>query len=165
MTDDFSDPHLDAQLRTLRDQSLHLETPRAVEDVLLAALAHRHRPRWYRFAWPRWSAGVGLTGLAAMVFAAMLWLAAPTHTPPSQSIAGVDNGDNFIALDSAERIAREPAPRLVETDVSRIALASLGVPLSPDNAGELIRAQFLVSADGHPLALRLLPLANDPDKG
>lgn len=166
MIDDFPDPHLDAQLRALHEHTLALETPRAVEDALLAAFARQHRPRRFRrFAWPRWNPGFGLAGLAVMVFAFMLVLASPPRALPPQWTATVEGAEEFIALDSAEHIALEPAPRLVETDVSRIALASLGVPLSPDNAGDLVRAQFLVGADGHPLALRLLPLIAPPTRG
>ena len=65
-----------------------------------------------------------------------------------------DNGP-FIALDSAERIAAEPAPRLVAADVPRTSLAALGLPLTPENAGDSVRAEMLVAADGAPLALRL----------
>ena len=44
---------------------------------------------------------------------------------------------------------------MVEATVPRNALASLGVPVSPENAGDLVHAEMLVGHDGHPLALRL----------
>ena len=171
MTDHLPDAHLDAALTTLREQMLGVETPRAVEDTLLAAFKHQHqeKPRWtIRFALPRRGAGIGLAGLAAAVLAVMLVLSTPSHHPlPAQQMASADDGAEFIALDTAERIAEEPSPRLVETDIARTALAALGVPLSPENAGDLIRAQFLVSADGRPLALRLLTgnANHSPDRG
>lgn len=170
MTDLPPDARVDAALRTLREQTASLETPRAVEDALLAAFAQQHAPprRWYQ-AWrrPRWNAGIGLAGLAAAVLAVMLAVSVPAPMPPAQHTASVEDGGDFFALETAERIAMEPAPQLVETEVARTSLAGLGVPLSPDNAGDLVRAQFLVGADGHPLALRLLPVLSplQPDRG
>lgn len=175
MTDHVPQAQLDAALRTLRDQMQQVDTPRAVEDALLAAFARQHpppsptKPRWRRpWSVPAWGAGVGLAGLAGAVFTIMLVLATPSQRPaPAQVTASRDDGADFVALVSAEHIAEEPAPQLIETDVARTALAALGVPLSPDNAGEFVRAQFLVGADGHPLALRLLPAlsTSQPDRG
>ncbi len=47
---------------------------------------------------------------------------------------------------------------MLETEVPRTALAALGVPVSPENAGDSVRAELLVGADGSPLALRLIAL-------
>jgi hypothetical protein len=83
------------------------------------------------------------------------------HVPRQQSEAGIpligrdDNGAAFIALDSFERIEQDPAPRMLETTVPRTALAALGVPVSPENAGDMVHAEMVVGSDGHPLALRL----------
>jgi hypothetical protein len=44
---------------------------------------------------------------------------------------------------------------MVAADVPRASLAALGVPLTPENAGDSVRAEMLVAADGRPLALRL----------
>lgn len=44
---------------------------------------------------------------------------------------------------------------MVEATVPRATLASLGVPVSPENASDLVLAEMLVGADGRPLALRL----------
>jgi hypothetical protein len=44
---------------------------------------------------------------------------------------------------------------MIETEVPRMELASLGVPVTPENAGDSVLAEMLVSADGQPLALRL----------
>ena len=63
----------------------------------------------------------------------------------------------FIALQSLEQIALEPQPRLIETAVPRMWLASYGVPVSPEVAGDSLRAEMLVSANGQPLAMRFLP--------
>jgi hypothetical protein len=172
MTEQFQDPQLDAALRTLREHTAPLATPRAVEDALLAAFAQQHplkKSHWFaNLSMPRWGAGMGLASLAGAVLTAMLVLAMPSHQPALAPVhASIDDGGDFVALASAEHIALEPAPRLVETDIARTALAALGMPLSPDNAGDVVRAQFLVGADGRPLALRLLPVTShpQPDRG
>jgi len=67
----------------------------------------------------------------------------------------VDDRGDFIALASLERIEQEAHPHMVETDVPRYELAALGVPVSPENASESIRAEMLVGADGSALAVRL----------
>ncbi|UUZ50910.1 hypothetical protein LP420_15560 [Massilia sp. B-10] len=57
-----------------------------------------------------------------------------------------------------ERIEQEANPQVLEADVPRTALASLGLPVSPEQAGDSVRAEMLVGADGSPLALRLVSL-------
>jgi hypothetical protein len=172
MSNNFPDVRLDAALHTLRDHMQTVNTPDAVEGKLLAAFAQhypRPAPRWRRlFSFHAWRTGPGLASLGGAVLAALLVLAMPTdHAVREHTLPGLDDGGDFFALVSTEDIAREPAPELVETDVAMTALASLGVPLSPDNAGDLVRAQFLVGADGRPLALRLLPALSTPlpDRG
>lgn len=177
MIDHFPDPHVDAALRTLRECMTTVETPHSVEDTLLAAFTRQHAPasqpgpqvRWPRWlALPKWGAGIRLAGLAGAVFAAMLVLSLPPPRPtPVERAASGDDNTGFIALDSAEHIAQALAPQLIETDIARTALAGLGVPLSPDNAGDMVRAQFLVSADGQPLAWRLMRdrPTRQPDRG
>lgn len=172
MTDHLPDPRLDGALRTLREQSLTLATPPAVEDTLLAAFAQHYppprKPRWLqRLALPNWNAGLGLASLAGAALATLLVLATPAEHPASVQHAISDDGGDFFALVDADHIALEAAPQLVETEVARTSLAALGVSLSPENAGDLVRAQFLVGADGRPLALRLLPVLSPtpPDRG
>jgi hypothetical protein len=82
---------------------------------------------------------------------------APQHggSGAARPLAARDEGGLFIALDSLERIEQEPAPRVLETEVPMSSLAALGVPLTPDNAGDAVKAEMLVAADGQPLALRL----------
>lgn len=178
MIEQFSDPHLDAALRILREQTAPLAAPRAVEDALLAAFAQRHpvkKLRWFdRFSRTQWGAGAGLAGaaLTATLLLTVLTVPAPPPAPapapaPAPMLASIDDDGDFIALASAEHIAREPAPQLIETEVVRTSLAGLGVSLSPENAGDLVRAQFLIDAEGRPLAMRLLPPISlpQPDRG
>ena len=48
---------------------------------------------------------------------------------------------------------------VAQAGVNAVALSGLtGVPLTPENAGDSVRAEMLVAADGQPLALRLSAL-------
>lgn len=153
------DPLFDA----LRAQVGRLDAPRRVEQELLQAFAQLHPPRkrWYHALGGRgWALAGGLSGLAAgvLVLGFALRLPAPDDGDNSgngATLVAQDDKGMFIALDSAERIAAEPAPRVVAADVPRTSLVALGVALTPDNAGDSVRAEMLVAADGQPLAVRL----------
>jgi hypothetical protein len=71
--------------------------------------------------------------------------------PPTQADAGP-----FLALRPLDRIALEPGTTVVATEFPRALLADWGLPVSPDRAGEPVRAEMLYSRDGEPLAVRLL---------
>jgi hypothetical protein len=151
------DPLFDA----LRADMAKLDAPRGVEKELMQAFARQHpRRRWYqKLATRHWALAGGLS--AACVAVLLFSLPLPPQLP-HQAVSGAggalvarDDGGLFIALDSLERIEQEPAPRVLETEVPRSSLAALGVPLTPDNAGDAVKAEMLVAADGQPLALRL----------
>jgi hypothetical protein len=144
----------------LRADIARIDTPRGVEKELLQAFARHYPPRrrWYAALPARaWA----LAGAVAAASVACALLVAQLHPGAREAGAGAplvtrgDDGGLFIALEPIERIAREPAPRMVATEVSRTSLATLGVPLTPENAGDSVRAEMLVAADGQPLALRL----------
>ena len=144
----------------LRAEVERLDTPRGVEKDLLQAFARLHPPRrrWYQAPFARrWMLAGGLSGAAAALLVLAFGLRAPGagDDDGARTLAALDDDGPFIALDSAERIAAEPAPRLVAADVPRTSLAVLGVPLTPENAGDSVRAEMLVAADGQPLALRV----------
>ncbi|WP_313706679.1 hypothetical protein [Massilia sp.] len=150
---------LDARLAALRGAMDGIDAPRCVEKELMQAFAARFpakRPWYQRLSLPEWGAAGACAAVTAVVLATLL--APPRHgdelalrTP----LVRLDNGTAFIALDSFERIAQEPDPQLVEAEVPRTMLATLGLPVSPEQAGEPVRAELLVAADGEPLALRL----------
>lgn len=161
-TDDTHDPAAPSPLfQPLRAEMSALDTPPGVKKELMAAFASRHRPQpWYKkFPAALWGMAGAIGSIAAVLLVFMFAFEAPTRT---QGEAGVplvgrdDSGVAFIALDSFERIEQDPAPRLVEATVPRTALASLGVPVTPENAGDSVLAEMLVGADGRPLALRLV---------
>jgi hypothetical protein len=157
-TDQHRDPASAPGLDALRGAMAALETPRGVEKELMAAFGERFPARrWYHALSPaQWgmAGGVG-SALALAVTVFMLSLHAPL--PTDNKLAALDQGD-FIALDSMERIEQEPNPRMVQTSVPRTALASLGVPVNPENAGDSVRAEMLIGSDGSPLALRLVSI-------
>lgn len=145
---------LDGPLSTLRAAMDDVDAPRCIEKELMAAFAKQHaRKRWYQRI-PR-PAFAGAGALAMLAAAAVLVLEAPLPAADGQQLVQRDERGFFIALDSLERIEREPNPRMIETEVPRMELASLGVSLTPENAGDAVLAEMLVSADGDPLALRL----------
>jgi len=164
MHDDLPDlPELDQRLAQLRMATTHLDAPRCVEKELMQAFTHQfarrqpsHRPWYRRLGLLEWSAAGVCAALSAGVLGLLL---VPPHLvdglPETGALVRIDNGAAFIALDSFERIAAEPAPRLVETAVPRTMLAAFGLPLTPENAGDDVRAEMLVGAGGEPLALRL----------
>lgn len=150
--------NLDAHLGILRSALADMDTPRCVEKELMQAFgaAVASRQPWYRrLSLPEWLAA----GAGSFVAAAMLGL---LLVPPrlagdlhgSQPLVRFDDGAAFIALDAYDRIDQETEPRLVQATVPRTMLAALGLPVTPENAGEAVRAEMLVGAGGEPLALR-----------
>ncbi|HEX9171086.1 MAG TPA: hypothetical protein VF861_00325 [Telluria sp.] len=159
-THDTPAPELDAALDALRREMAGIDTPPGVEQELMAAFGARFapQPRWHRRLTPTdWSmAG----SVAAAVLAVMALAQLPQAAPPADATrqVGRDSGGAFIALESLERIAQEPSPRVVEAAVPRTVLGPLGVQVTPENAGDSVLAEMLIAADGQPLALRLSSL-------
>jgi hypothetical protein len=158
-TDEERDRTMAAGLAALRGAMYPLGAPPGVEKELMAAFARQYPPRrWYQ-AWSktRW----GMAGATAAVALLALSLSLSLHAPgpgPGLASSGRADAGPFIALASAERIEEEADPQMLETDLPRADLAALGVPVSPENAGDSVRAELLVGADGSPLALRLVSL-------
>ncbi|HEY0062225.1 MAG TPA: hypothetical protein VGC21_08890 [Telluria sp.] len=160
-TDDLHDPELSPPLAHLRSSMSTLDTPRGVEKELMAAFAEQFPARrWYHALSPRrWALAGGTGGLAVLALLAVTMpLHAPTTGTGNTGAAHLlaDDGPAFVALQPMERIEQEQHPRVLEADVPRTALASLGLPVSPEEAGDSVRAEMLVGADGAPLALRLV---------
>jgi hypothetical protein len=158
-TRNTNEPLLASPFDALRSEMARLDAPRCVEKELMQAFARqfpRQKPWWSKLATPRWSIAGSLASIGLVV---LLFLLAPQarHLRGGEGgvLAGVDGGGAFIALESLERIEAEPSPRMVETEVPRTTLASLGLPVTPENAGDSVKAEMLVAADGEPLALRL----------
>jgi hypothetical protein len=160
--DDMNNSILGSPLAALRAEMAGHDTPRGVEKELMQAFAQAFPPRrrWYhKLATPRWSiaGSVASAALVVLVFA-LSPRSGHEAGPNAARLASRDSAGVFIALDSLERIEQDPAPRMVETQVPLTALASLGVPVTPENAGDSVKAEMLVGANGEPLALRLTSL-------
>ena len=156
-TQDNPDASLAPCFAALRGELAGIDAPRCVEKELMQAFTRRFAPqrRWYHaLSLPQWGTAGALCSLTVV---AML-LALSPHRAVSvsgQPLVSIDKGGAFVALDTLERIESEPDAQLVEADLPRTALASIGVPVNPDNALDTVRAEMLVAADGHPLAVRL----------
>jgi hypothetical protein len=145
---------LDLKLDELRRELAASAAPESIEGALVqrfrAARPASARPRLW------WMPPLALAATIALVS----WmLRGPLPEPAADrapsGTADADPGP-FLALRPLERIALEPGTTVVATEFPRALLADWGLPVSPDRAGEPVRAEMLYSADGEPLAVRLL---------
>lgn len=153
---------LDGRLDDLRGATERLSASPALEARLMKAfksqqVTQQRRERSRRLA--QWFApGVALAaGVGMSAWMMLAPVAVPALDAGAAAYVEANAETPFIALQSLEQIALEPQPRLIETAVPRTWLASYGVPVSPETAGDSLRAEMLVSASGQPLAMRFLP--------
>ena len=155
------DTLLDLKLDELRRELADVHAPDAQEAALRARFrktkpaATASRPRLW------WMPPIALAATIAITS----WMirgpmpdaqSLVSLAPPTTTIEGDRDPGPFLALQPLERIAAEPSTRVVTTEFPRALLADWGLPVSPDRAGEPVRAEMLYSADGEPLAVRLL---------
>jgi hypothetical protein len=153
---------LDGQLDQLRREMALVAAPPAIEAKLTAAFAAHQRTsrraaRVRQFAGQTFAPGFAAAASIGLAAWMMFFPVAPLLQSPARPIASLGDDTPFIALASLERIALEPSPRVVRATVPRMMLASYGVPVSPEVAGETMRAEMLMSAGGQPLAMRFIP--------
>jgi hypothetical protein len=149
------DTLLDLKLDALRGELATFSAPADIEARLAARLRRtggtaNPRPRLW------WVPPLALAATVALV-SWVIRVPVGSHEtlaalPP---VVESDPGP-FVALRPLERIALEPGTTMVTTEFPRALLADWGLPVSPDRAGEPVRAEMLYSADGEPLAVRLL---------
>jgi hypothetical protein len=142
---------LDLKLDQLRAELARINAPAAIEDALVARLRNTRpaaaRPRLW------WMPPLALAATVALVS----WIIrGPVPGNPGVEAAIEGDPGPFLALRPLERIALEPGTTIVATEFPRALLAGWGLPVSPDRAGEPVRAEMLYSADGDPIAVRLL---------
>jgi hypothetical protein len=145
---------LDSRLDDVKRELIQVKAPAAIEDALVARFRRRHRPDRPRLWW------IPPLALAATV-ALVSWmvrgpLPAAHESQPVAAPAGEGDPGPFLALRPLDRIALEPSTTVVATEFPRALLADWGLPVSPDRAGEPVRAEMLYSADGEALAVRLI---------
>ena len=144
---------LDSRFDDIKRALQAAHAPDAIEGELLA----RFRDHRRRAARPRlwWLPPLALAATLAMVS----WIVrgpAPDPTAVSRPAAADEDPGPFLALKPLERIALEPGTTVVATEFPRALLADWGLPVSPDRAAEPVRAEMLYSAEGEPLAVRLV---------
>lgn len=144
---------LDLKLDALRTELGTHTAPAGLEAALAARFHKEHaastRPRLW------WMPPLALAATIAMV-SWMIRGPAPEHSLAALPQVAEGDPGPFLALRPLERIALEPRTTVVTTEFPRALLADWGLPVSPDRAGEPVRAEMLYSADGEPLAVRLL---------
>lgn len=153
---------LDAQFDHLRREMSLVAAPPALEAKLTTAFAAQQRKKAAATGWRGMigqTLAPGFAVAASVGMAAWMMLApvAPMLQAPATLVASLGDDTPFIALAPLERIALEPKARVVQTTVPRMMLASYGVAVSPEVAGEHMRAEMLMSAAGQPLAMRFIP--------
>ena len=143
---------IDHGLAALRAELAGVRPPAAIENALAAQFRRHHhgaRPRLW------WMPPLALAATLALV----TWMIRASHSADpiiiEQTPAPADAGP-FLALRPMERVVLEPGTRVVESEFPRALLADWGLPVSPERAGEPVRAETLYSADGEPLAVRLI---------
>jgi len=147
------DTLLDLKVDELKRELASLSAPASLEGRLLARFRSTRptvqRPRLW------WMPPLALAATIALV----TWMIRGP-LPKDQPIVALNPIDAdagpFLALKPLDRIALEPGATVVTTQFPRALLAEWGLPVAPDRAGEPVRAEMLYSADGEPLAVRLL---------
>ena len=143
---------VDLHLAALRAELRALVPPPALEHALAARFRRENRLPRPRLWWmPPLALAATIAVASWMIRSALPPLPAPRHAPAAKADAGP-----FLALKPLERIALEPGSTVVTTEFPRALLADWGLPVSPDRAGEPVRAEMLYSPDGEALAIRLV---------
>lgn len=161
--DDARNTPLDADFQHLRHAMREVNTPHNVEALLqkkFAAQVRATQRSGIREKFGTWLAP-GTAIAASLGMAAWMTLTAITapvvHNSANQATLRAANDQPFVALQSLEQIALEPNPRVIETQIPKMMLTTMGVAVPPEVAGDMLRTEMLVSASGQPLALRFTP--------
>jgi len=145
---------LTSRLDELKGELAHVKAPEGQELLLTTEFRKHHvlptRPRLW------WMPPLALAATVALV-SWMVRSPLPIPTPPVEALVAAESDPGpFLALRPLERIALEPAATVVATEFPRALLADWGLPVAPERASEPVRAEMLYSAQGEPLAVRLL---------
>jgi hypothetical protein len=157
--DPIQEAMLDRRLAETNRELLAHRPPAALEGALVAQFRRTHQPARAR---PRlwWMPPLALAATLAVV-SWMVRVPMPASGPQplsatSSAMAPAQDPGPFLALKPLDRIAAEPSTTVVTTEFPRALLADWGLPVSPELAGQPVRAEMLYSAEGEALAVRLL---------
>jgi hypothetical protein len=133
--------------------------PWHVEDALMRAFKLRHAPLpWYR----RLGADAIVSGfsLAGVGCIALLAATAALHSPAMAPAAPAMStmyllAQGFLPLADAREIRKATHAQLLQAELPRHVLLSLGVPLDEGTPDELLRTELMVTESGQPIAVRL----------
>jgi hypothetical protein len=164
-TNDFQSALLDGEIANLKSEMAPLRAPDAIEAALAKRFAKQHRSSGWLGEVGQWfapgaaiAASIGVSAWLMLVPSVVgTFGGSQRESINDAALSSVYASTPFVALSSLEQIALEPNPRLVETELTKAMLGSMGVDVAPEVAGETIRAEMLVSASGQPLALRFTP--------
>lgn len=152
---------LAARLDELKSALAPVKAPDHLEASLVDAFRDHHararraaRPRLWWMPPLAMAAAIGL--VSWMVRHPALQPAADPALEFTAAPAGDGDAGPFLALKPLERIALEPQATVVTTEFPRAYLAQWGLAVAPERAGEPVRAEMIYSAEGEPLALRIL---------
>ena len=145
---------LDLKLEHLTRELAGHSAPAALEANLAARFRADASARRPQFWW------IPPLALAAAVMLVTWIVRAPgtSATPdeaPATAAAPADPDGPFLALRPLERIALD-GTTVVDTQFPRALLAGWGLPVDPERAAEPVHAQMLYSAEGEPLAVRIV---------
>jgi len=146
---------LDLRLDALRADLAAVRAPDSLQATLAARFRHslptERRPRLW---WMPPLALAATIAITSWILRGPVPAGDELVTVPARSLDG--ETEPFIALRPLDRIANERGARVVTTEFPRALLADWGLPVAPERAGEPVRAQMLYSAEGEPLAVRVL---------
>jgi len=174
---------LDAGLRMIIAAAATQTAPPGVEAALMAEFRRRHSIKTRRRV-QRQIAALGIAAAALLAVGSSLhhWsarrdtpppeVASVRNAPASPAGATAPNSANELDADDSEYAgsftplpyADDPSAledgAVVRVEMPRAALASFGLPVAAMESDGTVRADLIVSADGTPQAIRLVPQDN-----
>jgi hypothetical protein len=163
---------LAAGLRSMAEQQARIEAPSRVEARLVAAFRAQSGMPVGRTGIRRWiPAATWAAALAAMI-AMGIFLVRERETETRQNaphrveVAAIDSGgtdvaadDGFLPLPGAAQLVPADDVNVVHVELPRSAMMQVGIEVNPDRAGETVRADVMVGADGLARAVRFVDSA------
>lgn len=162
---------INAQLKPcvalLKQEMQLLHAPASLEANLLSAFAKQHPTSawWHRCLAEPWQwSGVLAMGLLVglLIVNKPLLTSIDAQLYATKSLPPMQTEDwheeiPFVALESGETILKQDTMRIVRADIPHTMLASMGVPVNPQEAGESSTAEMLLGENDEYLAMRLIP--------